>query len=117
MTEQVVSALTRRVDSDRALHIEDIQDQVELALMRGEHHKVARAYVLYREERARARREEVAANGRDRRRSVAQGPRGRRLAAAARRARACRRLIDEAVAGLDGASAEPVLTESPPQSL
>ena len=33
------------------IHIEDIQDQVELALMRGEHHKVARAYVLYREQR------------------------------------------------------------------
>ena len=34
------------------IHIEDIQDQVELALMRDEHHKVARAYVLYREQRA-----------------------------------------------------------------
>lgn len=55
LTEQVVQALTRRGAEGRALHIEDIQDQVELALMRGEHHKVARAYVLYREERARAR--------------------------------------------------------------
>ena len=52
----VVSALTRRMDAQRALHIEDIQDQVELALMRGGHHKVARAYVLYRAERARIRR-------------------------------------------------------------
>ena len=34
------------------IHIEDIQDQVELALMREEHHKVARAYVLYREQRS-----------------------------------------------------------------
>ncbi len=57
ITAQVVAALTRRVDAQRALHIEDIQDQVELALMRGGHHKVARAYVLYREERAKARRE------------------------------------------------------------
>ncbi|MCX5579803.1 ribonucleoside-diphosphate reductase subunit alpha [Kaistia terrae] len=56
LTGQIVSALTRRVGSDRALHIEDVQDQVELALMRGEHHKIARAYVLYREERSRARR-------------------------------------------------------------
>ena len=39
------------------VHIEDIQDQVELALMRGEHHKVARAYVLYRAEHARAQHE------------------------------------------------------------
>ena len=37
------------------IHIEDIQDQVELALMRDEHHKVARAYVLYREQRAASR--------------------------------------------------------------
>ncbi|WP_432285366.1 ribonucleoside-diphosphate reductase subunit alpha [Aminobacter sp. BA135] len=52
---QVFAALTRRADSSRTFHIEEIQDQVELALMRSEHHKVARAYVLYREERARER--------------------------------------------------------------
>ncbi|MFC7397245.1 ribonucleoside-diphosphate reductase subunit alpha [Chelatococcus sp. GCM10030263] len=55
LTEQIVAGLTRRADTGRTFHIEDIQDQVELALMRGEHHKVARAYVLYREERARER--------------------------------------------------------------
>ncbi len=57
LCEQVVAALTRHADTERALHIEEIQDQVELALMRGGHHKIARAYVLYREERARARQE------------------------------------------------------------
>jgi ribonucleoside-diphosphate reductase alpha chain len=55
LTAQVVTALTRRSADGRTFHIEDIQDQVELALMRGEHHKVARAYVLYREERTRER--------------------------------------------------------------
>lgn len=55
LTAQVVAALTRRVGEGRIFHIEDVQDQVELALMRGEHHKVARAYVLYRAERARER--------------------------------------------------------------
>ena len=55
MAGQVFAALTRRADSGRTFHIEEIQDQVELALMRSEHHKVARAYVLYREERARER--------------------------------------------------------------
>ena len=45
----------------RTFHIEDVQDQVELALMRSEHHKVARAYVLYREERTRERAEQAAA--------------------------------------------------------
>jgi ribonucleoside-diphosphate reductase alpha chain len=56
LTTSVTEALTRRADATRALHIEDIQDQVELALMRAEHHKVARAYVLYREEQAAKRR-------------------------------------------------------------
>ena len=55
LAEQVVAALTRRGGEGRTFHIEDIQDQVELALMRGEHHRIARAYVLYREERARER--------------------------------------------------------------
>ncbi|MGE0557860.1 MAG: ribonucleoside-diphosphate reductase subunit alpha [Burkholderiales bacterium] len=55
LTENVVGALMRRQPSGGTFHIEDIQDQVELALMRmGEHH-VARAYVLYREERAKER--------------------------------------------------------------
>ena len=52
LTRKVVSALTRRIADGDMIHIEDIQDQVELALMRDEHHKVARAYVLYREQRA-----------------------------------------------------------------
>jgi ribonucleoside-diphosphate reductase alpha chain len=56
LTQQIVDALTRRTHSSRAIHIEDIQDQVELALMRSGEHKVARAYVLYREERAQERR-------------------------------------------------------------
>lgn len=55
MTEQVTSVLLRRAVPGHTLQIEDIQDQVELALMRSEHHKVARAYVLYREDRARER--------------------------------------------------------------
>ncbi|PPR45999.1 MAG: Ribonucleoside-diphosphate reductase 1 subunit alpha [Alphaproteobacteria bacterium MarineAlpha5_Bin8] len=55
LTNKVVSALTRRIADGDMIHIEDIQDQVELALMRAEHHKVARAYVLYREQRAASR--------------------------------------------------------------
>lgn len=46
----------RRAEAERALPIEAIRDAVELALMRGGHHKVARAYVLHRDERARGRR-------------------------------------------------------------
>ena len=55
LTETVTAALTRRIANGDMIHIEDIQDQVELALMRGEHHKVARAYVLYREQRSKQR--------------------------------------------------------------
>ncbi len=56
LTHSVVDALSRRAGQSRALHIEDIQDQVELALMRAGEHKVARAYILYREERTEQRR-------------------------------------------------------------
>ncbi|OYU25189.1 MAG: ribonucleoside-diphosphate reductase subunit alpha [Burkholderiales bacterium PBB2] len=51
LTEAVVRALLRSRPSGGTFHIEDIQDQVELGLMRGGHHEVARAYVLYRERR------------------------------------------------------------------
>ena len=55
LTNDVVSALLRRQPDSGTFHIEDIQDQVELALMRSGEHDVARAYVLYREDRTRER--------------------------------------------------------------
>ncbi|WP_019558590.1 MULTISPECIES: ribonucleoside-diphosphate reductase subunit alpha [unclassified Thioalkalivibrio] len=58
---QVVDSLFRRAGTQgMTVHIEDIQDQVELALMRGGHHKVARAYVIYREQQAQKRAAEAA---------------------------------------------------------
>jgi ribonucleoside-diphosphate reductase alpha chain len=51
LTQNVVRALVRSRPNGGTFHIEDIQDQVELALMRGGEHNVARAYVLYREKR------------------------------------------------------------------
>jgi ribonucleoside-diphosphate reductase alpha chain len=57
LTEGVVAALMRRQPQGGTLHIEDIQDQVELGLMRSGEHDVARAYVLYREKRSRLRAE------------------------------------------------------------
>ena len=59
LTEQINYALTRRMPGGGTVHIEDIQDQVELALMRAGEQKVARAYVIYREERARQRAEKA----------------------------------------------------------
>ncbi|MGE0874178.1 MAG: ribonucleoside-diphosphate reductase subunit alpha [Burkholderiales bacterium] len=58
LTDAATAAFQRRLPQGGTLHIEDIQDQVELALMRSGEHDVARAYVLYREERAKARAQE-----------------------------------------------------------
>ncbi|MFL6663689.1 MAG: ATP cone domain-containing protein, partial [Rhizobacter sp.] len=60
LTESVVRGLLRSRPGGGTFHIEDIQDQVELGLMRGGHHEVARAYVLYRERRAQERAKQVA---------------------------------------------------------
>jgi ribonucleoside-diphosphate reductase alpha chain len=60
MTDAVVGALVRRQPGGGTFHIEDVQDQVELALMRSGEHEVARAYVLYREKRAAERAQETA---------------------------------------------------------
>ncbi len=60
LKEQVSATFRRRLPSGGTVHIEEIQDQVELALMRSGEHKVARNYVLYREERARIRAAENA---------------------------------------------------------
>jgi len=51
LSQLVNNALMRRLPAGGSIHIEDIQDQVELALMRNGNHDVARAYVLYREKR------------------------------------------------------------------
>src|SRR6185295_14033678 len=112
LTAEVVGALSRRMSEGRTFHIEDVQDQVELALMRSEHHKVARAYVLYREERTRQRVGEEAAK-------VAQpsgGPSLRvTLANGVQVPLDTARLtliIEEACAGLEGIGAAAVLAET-----
>ncbi|MCB2041880.1 MAG: ribonucleoside-diphosphate reductase subunit alpha, partial [Rhodoferax sp.] len=62
LTQGVVRALVRSRPGGGTFHIEDVQDHVELALMRGGHHEIARAYVLYREKRTQERaRDKVAA--------------------------------------------------------
>lgn len=62
LSKQVNSALLRRLPAGGSIHIEDIQDQVELALMRSGNHDVARAYVLYREKRNAERAAEKASH-------------------------------------------------------
>jgi ribonucleoside-diphosphate reductase alpha chain len=59
LTQAVVQSLMRRHPAGGTFHIEDVQDQVELAMMRAGEHQVARSYVLYRDERARERAKRV----------------------------------------------------------
>ncbi|MFK0248910.1 ribonucleoside-diphosphate reductase subunit alpha [Amycolatopsis azurea] len=107
LTEQIETTLLRHAGPETALHIEQIQDIVELALMRGEHHKVARAYVLYRDERAKARESEKPASS-DVAISVKSADGSVRPLDWAR----VSHVVGEAVAGLDDVSAEPVLAEA-----
>ena len=59
LANSVTITFSRRMPSGGTLHIEEIQDLVELKLMRSEERTVARSYVLYREERTKARKEET----------------------------------------------------------
>lgn len=107
--KQISVIFRRRMPSGGTIHIEDIQDQVELALMRTGEHKVARSYVLYRAERARLRdqqrvreHEEIPAITV----TYADGTQGPldtlRL----------RTVIDEACEGLENVSADAIYTET-----
>lgn len=61
VTQNVVAALSRnRGESTAHVHIESVQDQVELELMRSGEHKIARGYVIYRERQTQKRAAEVA---------------------------------------------------------
>jgi len=60
LTDMVEATFMRRMPSGGTIHMEDIQDQVELALMRSGEHKVARDYVIYREQQAQKRAAKLA---------------------------------------------------------
>jgi ribonucleoside-diphosphate reductase alpha chain len=111
LAEQVSSALTRRLPGGGTVHIEDIQDQVELALMRAGEHKVARDYVLYREARARERAEKAAAA----RPATEQNQLQVTLADGSTRpldTDRLARLVDEAARGLAGVDADAILKDT-----
>ncbi|NLZ43148.1 MAG: ribonucleoside-diphosphate reductase subunit alpha, partial [Comamonadaceae bacterium] len=113
LTASVVRALLRSRPGGGTFHIEDVQDSVELGLMRGGHHEVARAYVLYRERRAQERaRQAAAAAPRAPELHVSDGGVRRPLDLDALRA-----LVESACAGLASIgsaalSAEPILAET-----
>jgi ribonucleoside-diphosphate reductase alpha chain len=109
LTEIVVRALLRSRPGGGTFHIEDVQDHVELGLMRGGHHEVARAYVLYRERRAQERaRQATPAPAGAAELHVVDG--GRRVPLDMN---ALRALVESACAGLgDDVQAEPILAET-----
>jgi ribonucleoside-diphosphate reductase alpha chain len=100
----VIGALMRRQPQGGTFHIEDVQDQVELALMRSGEHDVARAYVLYREERAKLRAQEKAARTNDARVHVVENGQRRPLDRDA-----LQRLVVAACEGLADTLSEPIL--------
>ncbi|NIX75845.1 ribonucleoside-diphosphate reductase subunit alpha [Microvirga terricola] len=109
LTQEIVLGLTRRAEAGRTFHIEEVQDQVELALMRGGHHKVARAYVLYREQRAAERAKAAPATAIIAPEFHVTLVNGSRIALDIDR---LRNLISEACEGLADVSAEAILTET-----
>lgn len=109
LTQVVIRALMRSRPAGGTFHIEDVQDQVELGLMRSGHHEVARAYVLYREKRSQERAQQLTA-------TAATTPllhaidKGERIVLDLVRLKA---LIESACAGLGGdIKPEPVLAET-----
>jgi len=95
----------RRMPSGGTIHIEDIQDQVELALMRSGEHKIARSYVIYRADRTRMREQKQESSKSDQPEIIvtladgSQGPLDTdRL----------RTVIDEACEGLEDVSAQTI---------
>ena len=111
LTDGVVGALMRRQPQGGTFHIEDIQDQVELALMRSGEHDVARAYVLYREGRAKARSQEKAARDAQQPAEAAlhvvEGGQRRLLDRAA-----LERVVAGACAGLEGSATPDAILEA-----
>jgi len=109
LTEGVVRALLRSRPGGGTFHIEDVQDHVELALMRSGQHDVARAYVLYRERRSQERSRQVTpAPVKVAELYVTEG--GQRVPLDMP---ALRELVESACAGLgDDVKAEPILAET-----
>ena len=109
LTQAVIRALMRSRPGGGTFHIEDVQDQVELGLMRAGHHEIARAYVLYREKRSQERVKTAAAQpSRAAQLHVTDG--GLRVVLDQERLRA---LIESACAGLGSdVNPEPILGET-----
>ena len=99
LSSQVEDIFRKRMPSGGTIHIEEIQDQVELALMRSEEHKVAREYVLYRAERANQRAIETHIHDRPEKEELETSERIEVIA-------------KEACNGLEGTDSEKIISEA-----
>ncbi|HHF0572654.1 TPA: ribonucleoside-diphosphate reductase subunit alpha [Legionella anisa] len=109
LTRQITQVFKRRLPSGGAVHIEDIQDQVELALMRSGHYKVARAYVLYREEHRKARENELKQQASDSKILLITMPDGELKPLDTERMNT---IVQEACRNLEHVQAEPVIKDA-----
>ncbi|MBX9960668.1 MAG: ribonucleoside-diphosphate reductase subunit alpha [Burkholderiaceae bacterium] len=110
LTQGVVRALMRSRPGGGTFHIEDVQDQVELGLMRGGHHEIARAYVLYRERRAQERAQQAASQAAPAAPQLHVTDNGQRIALDLGR---LQRLIENACANLGAdIKPEPIVAET-----
>jgi ribonucleoside-diphosphate reductase alpha chain len=109
IAKQVTQAFKRRLPSGGTIHIEDIQDQVELALMRSSEYKVARAYVLYREEHRKARQTNVKQQSIDSKALLITMPDGQLIPLDMNRVDT---IVAEACRELDSVKAEPVIKDA-----
>ncbi len=111
LTKQITATFKRRMPSGGTIHIEEIQDQVELILMRAGEQKIARDYVLYREEHARLRAQQKAESAVDSEYpplNVVQADGSRAPLDIAR----MRTIVSEACAGLAGVEEKAILDEA-----
>ncbi|CAM2982213.1 ribonucleoside-diphosphate reductase subunit alpha [Legionella worsleiensis] len=109
LTRQITQVFRRRLPSGGAIHIEDIQDQVELALMRSGHHLVARSYVLYREEHRKARQSEQKQQPTDNKQLMITMPNGQLKPLDMDRVKT---IVDESIRNLEHVSAEPIIKDA-----
>src|SRR3989338_1306376 len=59
LTNLIVAEIQTLWPDGKAIHIEEIQDLVEKALMKESHHEIAKKYILYREQRTKTRQLEA----------------------------------------------------------
>lgn len=109
LTRQITQVFKRRLPSGGAIHIEDIQDQVELALMRSGQYKVARSYVLYREEHRKARQTELKQQPADSKTLLITMPNGDLKPLDMERVNT---IVNESCRNLEHVTAEPVIKDA-----